>query len=167
MWMEHRKIHRRMMDARYYLRNGVAHPFTTGSSVGRSFRLSRLFLSLSFFQRTCLHLTSIHVSSPLERRSPLVQPVSGIKICRSSRANVAPGGIIHLTRRSRLAALTNACTWRKAKVPRPLDGHPKWKSCELNRYRENGETRWNGERFLVAEVAVSRTLWLENSGIKG
>lgn len=41
-----RKIHRRMMDARYYLENGVAHPFTTGSRARRSFRLPRLFFLL-------------------------------------------------------------------------------------------------------------------------
>lgn len=84
--MEHRKVHRRMMDARYYLGNGVAHPFTTGSSAGRSFRLPRLFFFLSHSLSKRSFGAPVFISrllrfafpcSPLERRSPFVRPVSG------------------------------------------------------------------------------------------
>lgn len=97
-----RKIHRRMMDARYYLENGVAHPFTTGSRAQRSFRLP-LFSSSS--SSSPAHLSSSlpdpYPSAPFQRereREAFSRPVSGIKIGRPSRTNVAQGGIIHLTR---------------------------------------------------------------------
>ena len=106
-----RKIHRRMMDARYYLENGVAHPFTTGSRAQRSFRLPRLFFLLlllpllsSFpFMSTPVFISPRSVSAPFqrerERERERERPVSGIKIGRPSRTNVAQGGgIIHLTR---------------------------------------------------------------------
>ena len=107
--------------------------------------------------------------SPLERRSPFVRPVSGIKIPgRSSRANVASGGIIHLTRRSRRIS-TRACEQKRRYATAWTSGPP-WNA---NRNCENGETCARrrrhrcGERFLAVEAAVSRTLWLENAGIKG
>ena len=70
-----RKIHRRMMDARYYLENGVAHPFTTGSRAQRSFRLPRLFFLLlllpllsSFpFMSTPVFISPRSVSAPVQR----------------------------------------------------------------------------------------------------
>ena len=70
-----RKIHRRMMDARYYLENGVAHPFTTGSRAQRSFRLPRLFFLLlllpllsSFpFMSTPVFISPRSVSAPFQR----------------------------------------------------------------------------------------------------
>ena len=140
---------------------------------------SSLSLSLSLFLPLSLGVLSAHLSSsrlrftsprsPLERRSPFVRPVSGIKIPgRSSRANVAPGGIIHLTRRSRRIS-TRACE-QKRRYSKAWTSGPPWNA---NRNCENGETCARrrrhrcGERFLAVEAAVSRTLWLENAGIKG
>lgn len=84
-----RKIHRRMMDARYYLENGVAHPFTTGSRARRSFRLP---LSSSFFSSSRAHLSSslLDPSAPFQREREGGRPVSGIKIGRP-RTSVARG----------------------------------------------------------------------------
>lgn len=122
-----RKIHRRMMDARYYLENGVAHPFTTGSRAQRSFRLP-LFSSSS--SSSPAHLSSSlpdpYPSAPFQRERERGVLSAGFgdqdrpaleNECRPRR-NHPPDAASYVP--------ANACTWTKGKVHRiRLCGHPR------------------------------------------
>ena len=143
-----RKIHRRMMDARYYLENGVAHPFTTGSRAQRSFRLPRLFFLLlllpllsSFpFMSTPVFISPRSVSAPFQRERERERGRGRFRGSRSAgpRERMSPKAEESSTWRATSYVPAYACTWTKGKVQHKLCGHPrsKWNDTSISRREE-------------------------------